>query len=198
MILGFVHVPKTGGSTILSKGKTKTNLCSGKGHIPHSKFKEHTHKHDYFITMIRDPYQQSISFYYDMKRSPEYNIDFSLEDFLSNPNHRNKWGINYEKYYEESLLKDFSFVGITNHMNVNRMLLKKMFDFNFSEIPINTNPKKNFSVKYDSVFKKKEFMKIYSNEYDLYFEGIDRFNQLCRKHLGMIIPGVTNNGRGIS
>jgi hypothetical protein len=183
MILGFVHVPKTGGSTILSKGKTRTNLCSGSGHIPHSKFKEHGHVHDHFITMMRDPYQQSISFYYDMKRSPKYDIDFSLEDFLSNSDHRNKWGINYEKYYDGLSLKDFSFVGMTNSMDINRLLLKKMFNFNFSQTPINTNPEKNFLTKYDSVFKKKEFISKNSTEYDLYFQGIKRFNQLCSKHL---------------
>jgi hypothetical protein len=184
MFLGFVHVPKTGGSTIVSEGKLKFNgtLCNNNDHAQVSELMKHNHNH-YFISLVRDPYQQSISKYYNMKRNNIGGINFSLEDFLSDSDHRDWSKISYSFFYDRLTPKDFSFVGVTNHMEKNRIILKKIFQVEFSKKPINVNDIKKYGTPYKVNFYKKEFKKIHKEDYDLYYEGIDKFNQLCKKYL---------------
>jgi hypothetical protein len=184
MFLGFVHVPKTGGSTIISEGKIKIDgeFCNNSSHAKVSELMRHEHEHKY-ISLMRDPYQQSISKYYNMLRNHKGDMNFTLKDFLTNEEHRLWSEISYFIYYDILKPSEFSFIGITEEMEKNRIILKKMFGIEFSKKPLNTNNEKIFYKKYKTTFYEKEFKKIHKDEYDLYHEGIHKFNQLCKKYL---------------
>lgn len=184
MILGFVHVPKTGGSLINSSNFLKPNptICNNRGHAKVSELLQHNHSHE-LISVVRNPYQQSISKYYHMKRNHKGEMNFSLEDFLTNKDHRMWSEISYSIYYDSMTPKDFSFIGVTSQMPKNRIILHTMFNFRFYRMPYNVNPLKKFDQPYKTTFYKKEFEKIYKQDYDLYYEGVDKFNQLCKKYL---------------
>lgn len=217
--LGFVYVPKTGG-TYLSIGIVPIGYEDGssefppKVHMPASVVQSITKDKDHIFTMVRDPYDRACSEYYflkskatasikdfswntENKRKLEticnsvaditgykffsektcviYDNDMSVEDYL-------EWSIDnptYPLYYDTLEPKDFDLIGVTEDLPKTIGLLKSIYDIDAGYGDLNKNIDKPVSIPYTTKFSRSDFKSKNKIEYELYYQGLDRFLDIC-------------------
>ena len=184
IVYGFVHVPKTGGATI--------GLLPGcRGHYPVSEFQAHDHAHEFF-TMVRDPYDVMCSAYYFVIRkdidltigtSPfdimnSELVKLPIEEFLAHTPANQL----YSHYYDTLTPRDFTIVGHTVEYSRTRELFARMTKRSLPNATLNVNPDHKAGEAYDFAYSRKDFAKRFDNDYQLYYEGLDRFKRLCSDH----------------
>jgi hypothetical protein len=103
----------------------------------------------------------------------------SLEDYLefisNNPI--------YPFYYDVRTPKDFDCVGVTEEMETTISLLKSMFGVVCGKGDYNKNSQKNVEERYTNYYSREKFEKENVRDYELYFEGKERFKELCENFL---------------
>lgn len=165
MSTAFIHVPKTGGSSLYNE---KIKICSHSiGHGKFSDYQDRGHDHKY-MTIIRDPYQTSISYYYSIKPG------MGIEDFLYYEEKKM-----YSYYFENMSIDDFYFIGNLQEMKKTFSLLNKMFDTDVPYRHVNKNLNLKNNVQYDI----KKFIKNNQKEYELYFSALEKYKKLSSYHL---------------
>lgn len=218
--LGFVYVPKTGGtylsiSVIPSEYGYDLSSSPSKIHMTTSMVESIIDEGEPLFTIVRDPYNRVCSEYHFLKNKSQEYFSWDLSDtnklksvgYFSSKmkNHQaffNKiyaiylhnmtvedyieWSIDnptYQVYYDTRTPKDFEVVGVTEKMSETVELLKNMHEVLSGSGSFNENKKKAINNPYKTKYSKKEFKKKASIEYDLYNEGLDRFNTLSEKWL---------------
>jgi hypothetical protein len=189
----FVHVPKTGG-TFLNFQNLFPNQAS-RVHEPLSSllnWKENLNKS--LFTMVRDPYDIACSEYYFMKknisfktRNPSYlkHAKLIYKDKLSIEEYLEKKIKNsiYPFYYDVKTPKDFDCVGVTEEMDKTVSLIYSMFDISSGNGEKNNNIDKKINQRYETEYPRDFFQKENSKDYELYFEGKEKFIELCKNFL---------------
>lgn len=152
MDLSFVHIPRTGGTSIDVLVETEPNSGnyekmkkSFRGHYPTSFFQKHLREYTVdFMTFIRDPYQIYSSFYYFYKQNgtPLNSVikqhvtdahmvmhrDITIEQYfeLIKPNSL------YTSYIDSFPISQFAFVGNADEMDKSINLFNAMFNPSYS------------------------------------------------------------------
>lgn len=196
----FVHVLKTGGTSIKDPIRSQLCLSAVKGsppqqHKPTSWFDKHSHDH-IFMTMIRDPYDRAVSEYFYIQRqmlnkiddihqwserqkiSHSYLTKVSLETFLEY--HLPK--STYMYYFDSRNIEDFDFVGYTYDMQTSVNLANHMFNLKTRNQETNVNPEHKISTSYECKYSRNDFYKKYEQDYEVYVKGKEKFKNLCRKY----------------
>lgn len=104
----------------------------------------------------------------------KYNMD--IEEYL-------EWSIDnptYPLYYDILTPKEFDCVGITEEMQKTIYLLKKMYNIEISPGNHNNNSNKKINEPYINKYPKTKFKKNNKIEYDMYYEGKEKFLKLCK------------------
>jgi hypothetical protein len=157
---GYIHIPKTGGTSITQVLK-KTNECiTITGHDS----LRILDVHDYFLfTFVRNPFTRIQSAFYHGVRHGLYKNDFS--DFLLNANTNDLWLLPQSYYINAGKTenKKISFVGKYENFEkdfIQLMLLLKIKDY---EIPhLNRNPLYN---KHPNLNQEKYYKLLYTEEW---------------------------------
>jgi hypothetical protein len=108
-----------------------------------------------------------------------YTHSMSVEDYL-------EWCVEnptYPFYFDTKNPKDFDIVGSTEDMTMTTDLLKKMYDVTSGNGDKNENIGKKIKEPYITNYSRKDFENKSIIEYELYYQGINKFNQLCREYL---------------
>jgi hypothetical protein len=103
-----------------------------------------------------------------------YNIymnKMSVEDYL-------EWSTEnptYPQFYDTKTPKDFDLVGITENISQTRLLLKNRYGIESGDGTSNNNPNKKIGNPYRTKYLRSNFKRKNPIEYDLYYEGMDKF-----------------------
>lgn len=174
-----------------------SDIAYNTNHLSSSFYKERTDL-KYFYTQVRDPYDVACSLYFFLKREgpysrivgsnieiDEYNsllvyntddINYYLENLIPNSN--------YGHYFDALNPSDFDCVGYSNDLGKTVDLLRKVFNLQkVGPTNYNTNPDRFVGEPYSFDFTKKDFMKKNELEYELYYDALNKFNNLCKKYL---------------
>jgi hypothetical protein len=218
--LGFVYVPKTGGtylsmSVIPSEYEYDPSGSPSKIHMPASKIQSIVKEGTSMFTMLRDPYDRTCSEYYFLKSKADvsikhfswdisdskklffmanfvskitghkaffdkiyalYDSNMSVEDYL-------EWTIDnptYPIYYDTLTPKDFDIVGVTEDIPKTIELLKLIYNVDAGMGDYNKNDTKKINKPYDTKFSRSEFEYKNSIEYKMYYEGLEKFQELSK------------------
>ena len=221
--VAFIFVPKTGGTFLTSwninifpnQKKPSEQLSQRMLHIPVSRMADYVDlSKTKLFTIVRDPYDQACSEYFDIKRRGdlafEYlglnrenpkSVDFIAKraaDIIGNPffrDHINKVYLNnfsideyleqrsyncvYSYYYDFKKPKDFDCVGITEEMDKTIRLAEKILNINLGDGPNHENKNKKINQKYNFDYSRKDFEKNNQIDYELYYQGKEKFKKLC-------------------
>jgi len=190
----FVHVPKTGGLRF----EPQIKLCERNERHFHCSvdfFLKHNHEHN-FLTLVRDPYDVAASAFYFLRgkdffakfnsRNPSDSFhariahaeNATVEDFLYN------WEQNslYSYYYGGRGPEFFNFVGSTDKLHESSLLIHKMFGIETNNGPYNRNRTKEIGEPYQTGYSRLTFMKDHEKDYQIYFEYLNRFYELCKEY----------------
>ena len=99
----FVHIPKTGGTSILNSiDQSMWNKSHHAGHDPYFILQKQNDLRDVFsFCVVRNPYTRTFSYYNHFKRVNNYECSF-IQDLEIKTDHLNKGNYNhieYEKAY---------------------------------------------------------------------------------------------------
>lgn len=194
--IAFVHVRKTGGSLIKTYMEDSICRLDKYEHYPSSFFQNHEHDHMFF-TMVRDPYDRACSeFFYskkilreyhkngmydEVKKSFSYILFMNIDDYLENFFNQNFDDSSvYSYYFDSKNINDFDFVGQTEEMTKTISLIKTAYGIEVPNIYKNRNPDR--PKEYNFKYSRFDFMKKHSIDYEIYGDGVKRFNELCKKH----------------
>lgn len=107
-----------------------------------------------------------------------YNNDMTVEDYLEwtteNPT--------YPIFYDTKTPKDFELVGQTENIDRVVYLLKELYDVDSGTGESNKNIKKDIGKPYQTKYLRSEFERKNKIEYDLYKEGIEKFNTIFKDY----------------
>lgn len=194
MYTAFVHVPKTGGTSIYAY-TDQLRICnySKDWHIPVSEFFKESHDH-IFMTMIRDPYDINLSMYYMTKRNKARFLN-GRQIFMDNDKNLDVASLSPEKYLDQISLNRiypyyfdkkrpgfFDVVGTMEQSHKTFKLLSAIFEVKLDFIMLNNNPQRHVYQKYSTGYSREEFMDKHDLDYEFYFEGIQRFENLCKEY----------------
>jgi hypothetical protein len=104
-----------------------------------------------------------------------YNIymnKMTVEDYLD-------WSTGYPTYpqfYDTKTPKDFDLVGVTEDIEKTKRLLSERYGINSGSGLSNRNPSKKIGEPYKTKYLRSDFKRKNSIEYDLYYEGLDKFH----------------------
>lgn len=116
--------------------------------------------------------------YYD-KTFNIYKYNMSVEDYLEwaseNPT--------YPFYYDTKSISDFEIVGITEDLYSTIKLLKIIYNTNSGGGYYNKNTLKELGKPYETSYSRSLFKLKNAIEYDIYYEGKNKFNKLCLTYL---------------
>lgn len=158
--------------------------------------------HDHlFYTQVRDPYDVACSLYFFLKNGGEKrgepvsiigsNVDAdhhnarliargaSVNEFLENMMHNQT----YVHYYDDLNIKDFDCIGISSNIEKTKKLFEKIFNTKINTRITNNNPNKKINEPYNFKFTRKDFKKLNDHEYKIFYDGVEKFNNLCNKYL---------------
>jgi hypothetical protein len=109
-----------------------------------------------------------------------FSNDMSVEDYL-------EWCVDnptYPVYLDTKKPKDLELVGITEHMDQTVDLLRIMYGIKEAgEGVYNDNKTKPVGMPYSTKYPRGEYQKTNAIEYELYYEGKEKFAELCSKYL---------------
>jgi hypothetical protein len=169
----------------------KTNHLSSSFYIKNTNLK-------YFYTQVRDPYDIACSLYFFLKRKGPYsrvvgsnisvdgynsvliNDSESVEVYLENviPNS------NYTHYFDILSPSNFDCVGYSNDLGKSVDLLRSIFNLkSVGPTNYNTNPDKFVGEPYNFDYSRNEFKKNNEQEYELYYQALEKFTALCKRYL---------------
>lgn len=201
MNLAHIRIPKSGSTTIANNLDQIRNQhpCLSRVHFSTAYFEGHGHSHDY-IGMVRDPIQQYISAYYYIKNIRAQNVvaegnrknvlpelaavvdaTNSLNDYLLNAP-INDFAVRYFGVIQPS---DFFFIGTVNEMEASLAVLGAMAGFSPINVWSNKNPARPQTLQPYWVPNDiaQQFMARNELEYEMYFKGLEKFNQLKGQYL---------------
>lgn len=107
-----------------------------------------------------------------------YKYDMSIEDYLE---YLGDCPI-YPRFFDTKTPKDFDFVGITSEMNKTLDLVKNMYGFKLGSPHFNKNDNKKVEDSYETGFSRSTFESNNPLEYELYYEGLKKFQELCKEN----------------
>lgn len=182
MNIAFVRVPKTASTYIaecIDESEYTNCIVFDEvmgSHAPVSYCFNHDHHH-ILMTSIRDPYQRAISGFYQIKKkSPIRYKDAKLEHFLvDEPLH-----IGYKRFWESVHPKDFDIIGNMDDMERTIKLYYNMLGVSMPVRRVNDNPDK-IGDSYSHFISPKSYESSAPNEYELYYQGLERFEELCKE-----------------
>jgi hypothetical protein len=224
--VGFVYVPKTGGTYISINSiphkyfgkKYRESGKPGDMHMPASRVIDIVGTSTPLFTMLREPYDRTCSEYYFIKNRTDvsvshlnwdisdikkikfiakrsgnimnsmlyyektYNIyanNMSVEDYLEWSSHNPT----YPFYFDVRSPKQFDAVGVTEEIDKTKMLLMSMYGMSSGKGEYNKNEKKSLGDPYHTKYPRSLFKKNNPSEYELYFEGKKKFEELCESYL---------------
>jgi hypothetical protein len=189
----FVHVPKTGGRLMKKYLRYPycADLCPESNLAPHqpvSWFEQHDHDH-IFMTMVRDPYDRASSEYFYTKKQLMERSAKSINPHFGDitdtwlKNYAKRCGSVYSHYFNSRKVEDFDFVGNMHNMKASIDLANIMFGLNIQHEEFNVNPNHEVNKPYDEGYLRSEFEKENSKDYEIYFRGLEKFEELCRQYL---------------
>jgi hypothetical protein len=199
--VAFIRVPKCGTTSLaLTLGVMHDagiiNLCSGTGLKTATVLEQHAHAHQY-VTMIRDPLQQYLSYYHYLCKINADGKDISLgpqhirtymplalssptqEDFLRDV----PKNIMFRHFYSPLVKADFAYIGVVEQMARSNDLLQAIIGWrHVTNLDINVNPDKPIGQDYTTTYDPVLFAAQCAQDYTYYNAGLDRFNTLCTNH----------------
>lgn len=206
MNISFLHIPKTGGKSFRNSLKTKKiKYCScSRGHDPVSFLMNCENEPNHFYaTFIRDPYDlilsgynfihETIEFYQDLKervnmRDSEDIFDQIaievIESGVSKDEFISSFPANslYTKFFDKKDISSFDFVGVMYQYSRSIKLFNKITKTPIPERRMNVLNKAGAGQNHESNFSREDFKNKHYLDYEIYERGIERFNELCKKH----------------
>ena len=197
-MIGYLRVPKTGSTALAHALITQRggDVCRGVNHWVASSFIGHNHGHEW-ATMIRNPMQVSVSYFYFLQRR--------LAEGRSNPlmhDPQNKGNLMlmareatveewldespanqaFSYYYEDLDPSTFMFVGNCDDMERSNRLAKAVLGLSIPDEPANVNDIKRVEEQYDPCYSELDFMNRNAADYDAYYAARDRYYQLLQEY----------------
>lgn len=176
--IGFVHVPKTGGTSLL-RGIQSQRLQVCNGHAPSWAFD--CHPEHRFMTFVRDPYDAAVSGYYFIRdnnlslgNSPydQGNYDLIMHESVDYYMRHRQPNQLYAYYLPD--LDDIDVVGHLSYPRASRELLHKTLGLYFPERAYNVGKRRGVS------FPRRDFRVRNIRDYWIYNQATKKFKQLCR------------------
>jgi hypothetical protein len=90
----------------------------------------------------------------------------------------------YPYYYDVLTPKNFDCVGLTEEMDTTIKILYNMYEIEAGNGSFNKNKKKDVGKKYNFKYSRNNFLNKNKKDYEIYYEGIEKFNLLKDKNLG--------------
>ena len=157
---GFIHIPKTGGTSITHILESQAGTRRVTGHDTIRRF-ENSKKIRIF-TVVRNPYTRFVSSYFHSLRKKEHN--YSFEEFIKKSNYKNLFLAPQVTYFGHDRIKDVTILKYENFEKDVKFIFKKL-NIQYTKIPhINYNPiyDKQPNLKQESYYKQfytEEWMK---------------------------------------
>jgi hypothetical protein len=208
-MISYLRVPKTASTAVGLRleslcSRTGIDVCGKGGHREASWFTGHDHSHEW-VTMIRDPFEQAISFFTMMQRmnatkdwrknpTPDKNplmfqpqdpgnmalINGTVEEWLDAcPTDQF-----YSYYYSPLDPLDFTFVGVVEEFDRSMELMNAML----GTVPLfgfhgNVNPGKAIGERYAGIdYSRDDWLARNPRDHEMYERGLERFSQLCQQY----------------
>jgi hypothetical protein len=106
-----------------------------------------------------------------------YQNKMTVEDYLEwttmNPT--------YPIFYDTKTPKDFELVGLTENIDKTIYLLKELYGIDSGNGSNNENSMKKIGKPYDTKYSRSEFETKNAIEHEMYYEGVNRFNETCKE-----------------
>lgn len=210
--IGFVHVPKTGGLTLVEHLRSTGTVWCGK-HQSLDTLMKHEHDHTY-LTFVRDPFQTYVSFYYFVTRNkinlywhrtPQDTSNMHLiwgedgglqEDgnpgipVVGSPQVTIQEFLDncepnqmFGYFYAPHGPEIIDFVGYTKEMEKSYKLLEIITGISAPKKWKNINPKKPVNQDYQIDYDVESFKKRNELDYEMYYRGLERYKKLCNQYL---------------
>ena len=162
---GFIHIPKTGGTSITHILEAQTGTRRVTGHDTIRRFENS--KNFYIFTVVRNPYTRLVSSYFHGLRKKEHN--YSFEEFIKKSNYKNLFLSPQVIYFGHNIQENIHIIKYENFENNVKSIFKKL-NIQYTKIPhINYNPiyDKQPNLKQESYYKQfytEEWMKDWVRE----------------------------------
>lgn len=156
----FVHIPKTGGTSISHVLKTQENTTNPAGHDS-LRILEYNLSEYFKFSLVRNPFTRIASAYFHEIRKTEH---MSFEHFLQNANEYDLWFLNQSYYTHEcgSSDKEMSYVGRYENYNEDVSYLFNKLDIDENIPHMNRNPMYD---KHPNLNQQKFYKHLYSEEW---------------------------------
>ena len=161
---GFIHIPKTGGTSITHILESQPGTKKVTGHDTIRRFENS--KNLFIFTFVRNPYTRLVSGYFHGLRKKEHN--YSLSEYFKKSNNKDLHMLPQMVYVDDK--SKFSYIGKYENFEKDLKFIFKKLNIQYTKIPhINHNPiyDKQPNLKQESYYKQfytEEWMKDWVRE----------------------------------
>ena len=131
-----------------------------------------------YLDRVEELIKSEIMTIYATRLYSIYKYNMSIEDYLE---YLGDSPI-YPRFFDTKTPKDFYIVGITSEMDKTIKLLKTMYSVYVGCLNFNKNDNKEVGELYKTGFSRSTFESNNPLEYELYYEGLKRFQELCKEN----------------
>lgn len=154
----FIHIPKTGGTSLSSLLKEVEDTYSP---VVHDSVRVLHEKTNFFIfTIVRNPYTRLVSAYLHENRKNNTDIQFS--EFIKNSNPNSLWMLPQNYFIKSDFIKSISFIGKYENYKKDCTVILKKIGINKNIPHLNRNP---IYEKHPSLNQEKYYKHFYNEEW---------------------------------